>query len=101
MARLVRGCSSARLQQERTEEPERDPQQEDQPDTIGGEDIEDYDPDVDFEGSEPEVEQSAPEQREVDPDAVHANMEIPPIWTLHQRMMPWEQYMGILQVHRV
>ena len=69
MARPVRGCPTARSQQEGIEEPERDPQQEDQPDATGGEDIADYDLDVDYEGSEPEVKQSAQEQRKVDHDA--------------------------------
>ena len=96
----MRGCPTARSQQERVEESERDPQQEDQPDAKGGEDIEDYNPDVDYEGSEPKVEQSASEQREVDLDAEYANMEIPQDGTLHHRMMPQEQYMGILWVHR-
>ena len=100
MARLVRGCPTDRSQQEGIEEPERDPQQEDQQDATGGEDIADYDPDVDYEGSEPEVEQSAEEQREVDPDAEYPETEIPRDGTLCQRMMPWEQYMGILWVHR-
>ena len=56
MARLVRGCPIARSQQEGAEEPERDPQQEGQPDATHGKDITDYDPDVDYEGSEPKVE---------------------------------------------
>ena len=81
-----------RSQQEGIEEPERDHQQEDQTDAIGGEDIADYDPEVDYGGSEPVVEQSAQEQREVDPDAEYAEMEIPQDGTLHQRMMPWDQY---------
>ena len=66
MARPVRGCPTARSQQEGTEEPDRDPQQEDQPDATGGKDIEDYNPDVDYEEWEPKVEQSGPEQREVE-----------------------------------
>ena len=77
MARLLRGCPTARLQQEGIEEPERDPQQEDQPDAIGGEDIVDYNPDVDYEGSEPKVKQSAQEQREVHPDTEYVKMNIP------------------------
>ena len=100
MARSLRGHPTARSQQEGTEEPERDRQQEDQPDATGGKDIEDDNPDIDYEGSEPNVEQSAPEQREVDPDAEYVNMEIPQEGTFHQRMMPWEQYMGIVWVHR-
>ena len=68
MARLVRGCPTAMSQQEGIEEPQRDSQQEDQQDAIGGKDIADYGLDVDYEGSEPKVKQSAQEQREVDPD---------------------------------
>ena len=99
MARPVRGCLSAGLQQEGTEEPERDPQQEDQPDATEGKDIADYDPDIDCEVSEPKVEQSAQEQRKVDPDAEYVEMDIPSDGTLRQRMMSWEQYMGIMWVH--
>ena len=77
MARSVKGCPTARPQQDCIEEPERDPQQEDQPDAIGDKDIADYNLDVDYEGSEPEVEQSAQEEREVDPDAEFAKMAIP------------------------
>ena len=100
MARLVRGCPTARSKQEGAEEPQRDPQQENQQDATGDKDIEDYNSYVDYEGSEPKVEMSAPEQREVDTDAEDANMEISQDGTLHQRMMPQEQYMEILWVHR-
>ena len=55
----MRGCPTARSQQEGIEEPERDPQQEDQPDATEGKDIADYNPDVGYEGSEPKVKQSA------------------------------------------
>ena len=77
MARPLSGRPTARSQQEGVEEHERDPQQGEQPDATGGKDIADYDPDIDCEGPEPEVEQSAQEQREVDPDAEFAEMEIP------------------------
>ena len=100
MDRPVRGCPTARSQQEGVEEPEWDPHQEDQPDATEGKDIADYNPDVGYERSEAKVEQSAQEQREVDPDAEYVNMEIPQEGTFHQRMMPWEQYMGIVWVHR-
>ena len=100
MARPVRGCPTARSQQEGIEEPKRDPQQEDQPDATEGKDIAGYDLDVDYEGSEPEVKQSAQEQKEVDPDAEYAEMEIPQDGILRKRMMPQDQYMGILRVHR-
>ena len=57
MARLMRGCPTARSQQEGIEETERDPQQEVQPVAVGGKDIADYGPDVDYEGSESKVKQ--------------------------------------------
>ena len=69
MTRSLRGWLTARSQQEGIEEPEWDPQQEIQPDATGGKDIEHYNPDVDYEGSEQKIKQSAPEQREVDLDA--------------------------------
>ena len=100
MARLARGHPTARSQQEGIEESERDPQQEDQPDVTEGEYIADYDPYIDYEGSEPKGKQSAQEHREVDPDAEYAEMEIHQDGTLCQRMMPWDQYMWILWVHR-
>ena len=77
MARPVRRCPTARSQQEGVEEPGRDPQQEDQPGNTGGKAILGYNLDVDFEGSEPKVDQSAQEQREVDPDTENANMQSP------------------------
>ena len=63
--------------------PERDPQQEDQSDTTEGEDIADYDPNIDYEGSEPEVDPVGQEQREVNPDAEYTSMDIPHDGTLH------------------
>ena len=63
-------------------------------------DIEDHDPDIDYVGSEPEVELVAQDERGVDPDTEYASMEIPQVGTLHQRMVPWEQHEGILWVHR-
>ena len=98
MARPVRGHPTPRPQ---VGEPERDPQQEEHPDTAEGKVIVDYDPDVDDEVAEPKVEPHAQEQREVDSDAEYAKMEMPRDGTLHQRMMLWETYMGILQVHAV
>ena len=77
MARSLREHPTARSQEEGTEEPEKNSQQEDQPDVIVGKDIEDYDSNVDYDWSEPKVKQSAQEQREVDPDSEYANMEIP------------------------
>ena len=100
MARPIRGCLTARSEQGGTEEPDRDPQQGEQPDAAEGKEITDYDLDIDCEGSEPEVESDAQEQREDDPDAEYVKMETPRNWTLHQRMMPQEMYMGILQVNK-
>ena len=51
MTRSVRGRPTARSQQEGIEEPDRDPQQEDQLDAIGGKDRADYGLDLDYEGS--------------------------------------------------
>ena len=59
MARQLRGCPTARLQQEGAEEPERDPYHGEQPDATEGKEIADYDLDVDYEGSEPKVEPDA------------------------------------------
>ena len=64
------------------------PQQEGHPDDTEEKDIADYNPDVDYEGSEPKVEPVAQQQREVDPDREHAKMEKHRNGTLHQRMMP-------------
>ena len=75
--KIAEGMPNSQITARGTEEPERDPQQKDQPDTTGGKVITDYNLDIDYEGSEPKAKQSAPEQREVDPDAEYANMEIP------------------------
>ena len=56
MARFLKEHLIARSQQDGAEEHKRDPQQEDQPDTTVGEDIEDYNLDVDYDRSEPKVE---------------------------------------------
>ena len=77
MTRLVRGCLTPRPQQKGATEPERDPQKEEQPDASEGKIIADYDLDVDYEGSKPEVEPDAQEQREVDPDAEYAAWKFP------------------------
>ena len=74
MARPVRGCQTARLKQKGAEEPERDPQWEEQPSTTEGNVIVDNNLEVDYEGSEPEVEPVAQEQKEVVPDAEYAKM---------------------------
>ena len=55
MARLVRGCPMPQSQQKGTEGPKTNPcvpQQEKQPNATAGKDIVDYDPEVDYEGSE-------------------------------------------------
>ena len=100
MARPVRGHLTPRPQQEGMEEPVRDPQQEEQSDATEGEVIADYGPDVDYEGSVPKVEPDAQDQRKVDSDAEYAKMKMPREETLHQRIMPWETYTGILWVHK-
>ena len=87
--------------QECVTEPERDPQQEEQPDAAEGKVIADYNPDADYEESGPKVQPDAQEQREVDPDSEYSKIEIPRDGTFHQKMMPWEMYMGVLQVHKV
>ena len=56
IARLVRGWPTPRSQQEGKVEPEKDPLQEEQPETTKGRVIADYNLDVDNEGSAPEVE---------------------------------------------
>ena len=50
-------------------------------------------------GSDPKIEPVIQDQREVNPDAENAKMKIPHDGTFCQRMMPQEEYMGILQVH--
>ena len=52
-------------------------------------------------GSESKVEPVVQDEREVDPDTECANMYNPHDGTLHQRLMPWKQYKGILWVQRV
>ena len=62
MARMVRGRPTARSQPEGTDESETNasvPQQEEQPDATVGKVIVDYDPDVDYEGTEPKNEPDA------------------------------------------
>ena len=100
MARLVRGHSTPKPQQEGTEEPESDPHQEEQPDAVEDKVIADYNPDIDYKGLEPKVEPVTQEQWEVDSDAEYAGMEVPQDGTFCQRMMPLERYMGILWVHK-
>ena len=90
MARPGKGCPTPRLQLEGNDEPEtilNTPQQEGHPDVAEGKVIADYDPDVDDEGLEPNVETVTQEQREVDPDAEYVMIEMPRDETLCQRMM--------------
>ena len=53
------GRPTARLQQKDVEEPERDPWQGEQPDAKEGNDIADYNQDIDYEESEPTVKPDA------------------------------------------
>ena len=76
MARPVRGHPTAMSQQEGIEEPERDPQQEEQPDATEDKDFAVYTLNKDDEGSETKDKQSDQEQREADHDAEYAEMEI-------------------------
>ena len=80
MVTLVRGCPTATPQKEGIEEPDRDSQQEDHLDAAEDKDIADYNLDIVYVGSEPEVEPVTQDER--------ANMEIPHDGTLCQRMMP-------------
>ena len=72
----MRGHPTARTQHEGAEEPERARQQEGQPDATEGKDMADYDPDVDYVGSEPKVDSVAQDEREVDPDVEYMNIDI-------------------------
>ena len=81
-------------QQEGMEEPRRDPQQGLRPDTTEGKDIAQYKPDVDYKGSEPGIEPGNQEQREDDPDAAYAKMEMPRNGTFHQIMIPFGNVHG-------
>ena len=94
MVMPVMGHPTARSYQEGREDHEQDPQQENQHDAAEGKNIADYNLDVDYVGSEPEVEPVTQDEREVDPHAEYTKMDIPHDWSFHQRMMPWEQYMG-------
>ena len=86
-------------QQEGLEELIRNPQQEEQSDTIEGIVIVDYNPDVDYEGSEPKVEPGTQEKRKVGSYVEYVKVEMPRDEILHQRIMLWEIYMAILLVH--
>ena len=80
MARLVRVCPTPQTQQEDAGEPETNvsfPQQEGQADATRGEDIADYDLEVDFEleGSDPDIKAVNEEEETSDPE--HAKMQLP------------------------
>ena len=88
---------------EGTEEPKTNPsvsQQEEQPDATEGEVITDYDPDVDYEESEPKNEPGAQKEKEEHSDTEYANIEIPCNGTFHQKMMPCNVRQRIKCVHQ-
>ena len=89
-------------QQGCTEEPDTNvsvPQQEGQADATSGDDIEDYDLDIDYEleGSDPDIE--AVNEEEENSDAEYAKMELPQARTLHQRRMNCKVAERIKRVH--
>ena len=103
MTMPVKGCPLSQPQQEGAEGPETNltvPQQEEQPDATKGKVIADYDPDKDFEGSNPINEPVAQEEKEEDPNAENVNLEIPCTGTFHQRMMPCNVLKNIRWVHK-
>ena len=103
MARLVKGHRTAWLQPEGKEEPETNPtvsQHEVQSDTTEGKVIADYNSDVNYEGSEPEDEPVAQEEKEGNSDAEYANMEISYAGTFCQRMMPLNNMWMIQQINQ-
>ena len=90
MARPVRGCLIALVQPEGTEKPDINPsisQQEEQPNAIEGKVIADYNLGVDYEGSKPENEPDAPEEKEENSDEDYMKMEILCQGTLCQKSM--------------
>ena len=66
--------------------------QEEQTDAAKGKVIADYNPYINYEGSEPKVKPNAQEQWEVDPDAEYAKMGISRDGSLHRKMMPLDLY---------
>ena len=82
----MRGHPTSRPQQECAKEPEQDPQHEDQPDAAEGKDISDYHLDIDYVGSEPEVESVAQDEMEFDPDTEYVNMEVPELLTGQKKL---------------
>ena len=76
------------------------PQQEVQSDATEDEVIADYDPDVDYEGSEPDNKPVDQKNNEENSKAEYAKMEIPHTGTFCQRMMFCELMIGIQWLHR-
>ena len=79
MAKPMRRYTMPQSWQGGTEEPETNtsvPQQEKQPDAAEGKVIIDYNPDVDYEGSEPKNEPVAWEEKEENSDTEYANIEM-------------------------
>ena len=62
-----------------------------------GKDIADNNPDIDYEGSEPQNEEVTQDHMEVNPDVEYAKMKVLHDGTLP---MPWDMYLGILWGHR-
>ena len=60
----------------------------------------DYNPDIDYEGPEPENEPVAQEEKEENFNAVFAKMEIPKAGTFYQMMMPCDVMHRIQWVHQ-
>ena len=78
MARPVRGCPTPHSQQEHTESESNStvPQQEEQPDAAEGEDIVDYDLDIDSDGSKPKNEPAAQEEKKEGMQSMHKFFQI-------------------------
>ena len=101
MARTMRECPTAWLKLNDKEEPATNPsvpQQDVQPDAAEGKVIADYDPNVNYEGSEHENEIVGQEEEEKNSNAEYVNMKIPQAGTFHQRMMPCNVMQRIQQV---
>ena len=100
MLRPVKGCQTPRLQQEDKIEPERDHPQMEQPDATEGKVTADYDLDVDYKRSEPEVEPHAQEQREDRSRCRICKNGNAQRWDLLSEYDAQETYMGILWVQK-
>ena len=96
-------CPTTWLQSEGEDESETNlnaPYQEGTTRHLEGGGIAEFNLDVDCEGSEAKVEPVTQKQREEDPDAECAKMEMSRSGTLCQRMMLCDVYMEILWVHK-